>query len=58
MLQGQMTMQPGLGLWNQIIHTDLNKILIGLRVYDDVHEIIPQDIPDPLGKTCYHYYSS
>ena len=30
MLQGQMTMQPGLGLWNQIIHTDLNKILIGL----------------------------
>ena len=30
MLQGQKIMQPGLGQWNQIIPTYLNKILIEL----------------------------
>ena len=41
-------MQLGLGQLNQIIPTNLNKILI---VYGHVQEVRPNDIPDPLGKT-------
>ena len=45
-------MQPGLGLWNQIIHKKPEQNFDWTHtVYGDVHDIIPQDIPDPLGET-------
>ena len=44
-------MQLGLELINLTILSYLTKILIGhVSVYGNVQEILPDDIPDPLGE--------
>ena len=51
MVQELKTMQSGLEFTNMTTLTYLNKRLTGHTVYGDVKEIIPEDIPKPLGNT-------